>query len=339
MDGLGFFSSGAFVSNYFATFLTLTGILNADYPATEATPAPIDRRDFYPISLYDGREPAAVRAFKRLGYKPYFVGNWYAGCGGKLDTVFDCLAGKSFTLPPVLQTFLAPTPFQAVADWLERAGSADGPPSGDAPDKNYDATRDVLRNLTYLAHTRQSVFVFAHNMPPHPPEIYDRDCGTPPYAGASMLDFNWKVRKDMYLDEVVCVNSKIERLASALVADDPGAIVVIQSDHGSFTSLTGRFDAATVSPTTKFEMAWPINFVRAPAACRQWLYPGMSQINTMRFVLGCIQRRPPAYVEDRSYWSIGKGPDTWGPFVRVTTPPQAPATEDEGSERHAAAAH
>jgi arylsulfatase A-like enzyme len=177
-------------------------------------------------------------------------------------------------------------------------------------------------------------------MPPHPPEVYDRNCGAPPYAGASMLDFNWNVRKDMYIDEVVCVNAKIEHVAKAIVENDPDAIIVIQSDHGSFTSLTGRFDSATVSPTTVFEISWPINFIRAPAACRQWLYPGMSQINTMRFVLGCIQRTRPSYVEDRSYWNIAKGPDTYGPFVRVRAPPQMPkkpeqqASDDHDPNRH-----
>jgi hypothetical protein len=339
LTGLGFYNVGDFVSNYFATLLTLTAILEADYPVTEGSPAPIDTRDFYPVNLYNGREPGAVQAFKALGYKPYFVGNWYAGCAGKLDTVFDCLSTKTLVLPPVLATFLGPTPFPVLAQWLGRAASPDPRPNGPAADKNYDATADVLRNLPYLAHTRQGSFVFAHNMPPHPPLIYDRNCGTPAHAGANMLDFNWNVRKEMYIDEVACVNTKIERVAKAIVAEDPDAIIVIQSDHGSFTSLTGRFDPATVSPTTVFEISWPINFIRAPAACRQWLYPGMSQINTMRFVLGCIQRTRPSYVEDRSYWNAAKGATTYGPFVRVTTPPQMPDPEQQASSQHAEHLH
>jgi hypothetical protein len=142
------------------------------------------------------------------------------------------------------------------------------------------------------------------------------------------------VRKDQYIDQVICVNRKIEQVASAIVASDPEAIIVIQSDHGSFTSLRGRFDSATVSATTRFEISWPINFIRAPAACRQWLYPGMAQVNTMRFVLGCIQRTPPSYAEDRSYWNTASGPDSYGPFIRVKEPPQLPNVQQEtGSPR------
>jgi hypothetical protein len=284
--------------------------------------------------LYAGREPAAVHAFKTLGYKPYFVGNWFALCTDKVRTIFDCLALETFALPPVFATFLGPTPFPMLAKWLDTADAPKGPADASQADRGYDATADVLRNLPYLAHTRQSIFVFAHNMPPHPPEVYDRDCGTPPYAGRGMLDFNWNVRKDMYIDEVVCVNAKIEQVAKAIVANDPGAIVVIQSDHGSFTSLTGRFDPQTVSPTTVFEIEWPISFIRAPAACRQWLYPGMSQVNTMRFVLGCIQRRRPSYVEDRAYWNNAPGPNSYGPFLRVTRPPQMPAPAQHASDEH-----
>jgi len=54
-----------------------------------------------------------------------------------------------------------------------------------------------------------------------------------------------------------------------------------------------------------------LNLVRAPEDCRKWLDKPLGQINTARFVLGCVEGRDPQYLPEHTYMSTYvAGPDT-----------------------------
>ena len=308
----GFFSAGDFRTNYFATMLTMSAVLDAYYDVTEASHFPIHGTEAYPIHLMGGYTPAAIKALKTIGFETLFLGNWYARCA---DKVFVCLDRWKISQSIPFGTFLDATPVGRVFPPVVKMATA-GPPPFDAL---YDAITPLTDSIRSLAlHGR--VFVLAHNMAPHPPTQYNADCTQS--EAAPTVDLNWTdVEKESYLAALQCVNRKLMALIDAIDRDDASALVVIQSDHGSFTQAHGIVAWDNLPAALRDELTWPINFIRAPAECRHWLYDGIAQVNTMRFMIGCAMREPPHYLTDDTY--IGRGRTTGdGPFVLLAR--QAP---------------
>ncbi len=301
----GFFSAGDFRTNYFATMLTMSAVLDAYYDVTEASHFPIHGTDAYPIHLIGGYTPAAIKALKTIGFETLFLGNWYARCA---DKVFVCLDRWQISQSVPFGTFLDGTPVARIFPPVVTMATA-GPVPFDAL---YDAITPLTDNIRSLAlHSR--VFVFAHNMAPHPPTQYNADCTQS--QAAPTVDLNWTgVERDGYLAALQCVNRKLTSLIDEIDRDDPTALVVIQSDHGSFTQAHGHVAWDSLPAPLRDELTWPINFIRAPAECRHWLYDGIAQVNTMRFMIGCAMREPPHYLTDDSYIGRGRGTGD-GPFV------------------------
>ena len=52
-----------------------------------------------------------------------------------------------------------------------------------------------------------------------------------------------------------------------------------------------------------------INFVKVHKECHQWLKSSLGPINTIRFVLSCLERKEPQYVEEKTYITAYKGED------------------------------
>jgi hypothetical protein len=302
----GFFSAGDFRTNYFATMLTMSAVLDAWYDVTESSHVPIHGTDAYPIHLIGGYMPAAIKALKTIGFQTLFLGNWYARCA---DKVFVCLDRWQISQSIPFGTFLDATPVARVFPPVVTMATAGVVPF----DALYDAITPLKDNIRALANGKGRVFVMAHNMAPHPPTQYNADC-TQSMAPPT-VDLNWTdVGKASYLAALQCVNRKLMSLIDEIDRDDPGALVVIQSDHGSFTQAHGHVAWDSLPAALRDELTWPINFIRAPADCRRWLYDGIAQVNTMRFMIGCAMREPPHYLTDDTY--IGRGRTTGdGPFV------------------------
>ena len=301
----GFFSAGDFRTNYFATMLTMSAVLDAWYDVTEASRFPIHGTEAYPIHMIGGYMPAAIKALKTIGFETLFLGNWYARCA---DKVFVCLDRWQISQSVPFGTFLDATPASRVFPPVVTMATA-GPPPFDAL---YDAITPLTDSIRSLAVHRRA-FVFAHNMAPHPPTQYNADCTQS--IAMPTVDLNWTdVEKTSYLAALQCVNRKLMSLIDAIDRDDPTALVVIQSDHGSFTQAHGHVAWDNLPAALRDELTWPINFIRAPADCRHWLYDGIAQVNTMRFMIGCAMREPPHYLTDDSYIGRGRGTGD-GPFV------------------------
>jgi len=301
----GFFSSGDFKTNYFATFLTMTSVLDANYDVTETSSFPLDRTQTYPIRLLGGYVPAAIKALQTAGFKTYFLGNWYARCA---DNVFVCLGDLKIKQSIAFGTFIDATPAASFFPPEIREQGKPGPPF----DQLYDAITPLKKRIPLLV-GEQHFFVFAHNMAPHPPTAYNPDCSEG--QGRQTVNLNWaEVQKETYLAALKCVNLRVLALLDEIDRYDSRALVVIMSDHGSFTQANGSIEWDRMSPSLVDEMTYPVNFIRAPSECASWLYKGMAQVNTMRFVLGCAMRQKPDYLSDDTYLGHGRTVED-GPFV------------------------
>jgi hypothetical protein len=280
-------------SNYLMTSLTLGAIFALDYPRTEDPATWYDERRTFPGAIDLPRPPPLVRALAAAGYESAMAASVWSGCPAQH---FRCL-GRSHRLAPdyVLQAFLAPTPF--------------GRPLMHFVGRRRDALSTLLDAVPAVAANPRPTFVFAHHLEPHPPYLHDAECR--PRESPSTAWNGWDPgERAHYAAAVRCVNRRALALVDRIAQHDPGAIVLLQSDHGPAFGMRWDKPMAAWTATAVRERASFLNSVRAPDRCRQWLRPRMGQVNTARFVVACAQGRAPEYLEERTYLSTyAEGPE------------------------------
>ena len=153
-------------------------------------------------------------------------------------------------------------------------------------------------------------FIYAHFDMPHPPYLRDADCNpTPPSVRKSVAHIGWGTTA-AYAGFLRCGNEKVLKVVRQLVENDPEAIIILQSDHGSYfrrrpvpgeRRLTARKKERWYIDALE-ESLGTLNVWRLPAPCRKWLTPDFSNINTFRLVFGCLTGNPPQFLPNRSYW-------------------------------------
>lgn len=93
----------------------------------------------------------------------------------------------------------------------------------------YQRQMDVLNGLRLKPNSRQ--FVFVHMVFPHPPFVWDS-------VGRSISQYGMSVRKwtphHAYIEQLIYSNHLILKNIEDIIARDKNAIILIQSDHGSY---------------------------------------------------------------------------------------------------------
>lgn len=89
----GFFSAGDFRTNYFATMLTMSAVLDAWYDVTEASRFPIHGTDAYPIHMIGGYTPAGSRRSRPSASRPCSSGTGTRAARARCSSA--SIAGKS----------------------------------------------------------------------------------------------------------------------------------------------------------------------------------------------------------------------------------------------------
>jgi hypothetical protein len=148
------------------------------------------------------------------------------------------------------------------------------------------AVHDLAEKLPMVQGNGRPFFLYGHVLAPHPPIRFRRDCSTRP-AAPDLLTWN-PSEKPAFLDQLVCVNSEATALASAIVRSDPGAIIVLQSDHG--TAFRGQFQKPFDSwdALDLKERFGALNAIRMPDACAHQAEGTVDLVNTFSRVLNCI---------------------------------------------------
>lgn len=307
LEAAGFFVAKHARANYPTTFLALSTALNMDYMATEATPRFADRSAFNPILLGDN---AVVEMFKGLGYSFVQAGSgmWQeTNCHGFEDICIEDEtfgAGRLFRLG-FGETEMALMKLTPVFDRYVALARARG--VFDAAITDFSRLGVALRHVK----SESPILVVAHSYPPHAPFVYRADCSIVDpviHDYASMRDHRTDTvarerYRRSYAESTECVSRQMVAFAREIAARDPGAIVIIQSDHGTDMTVdwSGRTPLDAWSYNAVEERFGIVNAIRAPEACRQWLYDSMSPVNTFRFVRGCLQGTAPEYLPDRMF--------------------------------------
>ena len=274
-------------ASYPSTHLSIASTLEMRYLVTEDGEVSPDREDFYRVLR---GENATVRSLRKLGYR-YAVappGYWPGTrCSGIEDLCVDPIDGPGVLggLGETDWAVMGMTPLaEAARRWVPDAGA--GPYN--EPDNVLDALRE--------ARLREPYFVYSHMMNPHPPYRYHPDCSSREVE--SGLE-DWFEKP--YLAMVRCANRLMSEAVERIVRRDPGAVIVIQGDHGTAFSVDTDQEVSAWSASQVEERLSPLNAVRLPEGCRGSLGDALALVNTLRTVLACVRDEPPDLVPFEAY--------------------------------------
>ncbi|MCB1259270.1 MAG: sulfatase-like hydrolase/transferase [Acidimicrobiales bacterium] len=291
------FDNGAFVTRLEELGLTVSDAAWASYPRTQVSvPSTLDMAYLAEPGAADGPDAqfaprvagdnAVVRRLREHGYS-------FVYSSGAADQWSSCQT-------PLADRCLEPT--GVAAGDLERALLKQTPLSVfDLVRPPYSDPETVLAELR-TEPVREPYFLFAHVMSPHFPYRFDASCAVRDrFIVAELLSFD--ERKAAYVNDVRCLNDRVERALEQIVADDPGAVVIVQSDHGS--ALFANWDR---SPGAWSEAAIADRFavlqaIRLPAHCPA--AGDVDLVNTFRVVFSCIEDQPVDLLPHRAFLWMG----------------------------------
>lgn len=298
----GFYVVEKSTSNYPITFLSLHSFLTSSYPYNEDSPS-YNRWKSY--KALGGLNPAA-EAFLEEGYNYIHVGSG-AWEGSNCQNPRGRSYHKSKTLPlnlsyEVFTLFLNKTPFAGKFEFL-----AD----------SVVTISDIEEFLEKEINKKEKIFLFAHTLPPHAPFIFDAECKKKSCDSMVSLGATQSSRKE-FLENLICTNKQIMSFVDFLERNDPNAIVVFLSDHGSDFSVNWKSFPEEWTQEAINERFSNFLAIKAPTEYqKKYLYPSLSLVNVLNFVFSCLNSSKPEYKEDFSYITVYEDVSSPKTFLKV----------------------
>lgn len=243
-----------------------------------------------------------MRFLKSKGYSFAFFGSNWSGTlsnrnadlsvteGGLFDTEFVVALLKTTALRGLVSTEEGLFTREGVLQIFERL-----------PDASAEAGRPS--------------FVFAHIVPPHRPFMFDREGN--PVTGEGVNDWT---SKDLYIDQLVFVNGKVEETVDAILASSKNPpVIVIQADHGPMPSEDWEA-LADPSPEEARIRTGILNACYLPGAAEGALYPTITPVNSFRVILNTVFGLGLETLEDRVYMSSYEKPYAFEDVTDVVMP-------------------
>lgn len=176
------------------------------------------------------------------------------------------------------------------------------------PSQFRDAIRANLADVVDVAHQPGPHVMLAHVMSPHPPFVFaaDGSAATPPacfpercpLGATSLTDLGLDLEEygQRYSAQVAALNNLVLPTLDAVIEADPGAIVIVASDHGS------RYDALD-------HAEWYRSFFAARTPGQPALFPDdASLIDTFPTLFSAYFNAPRYEMADVTFESDGRGP-------------------------------
>jgi hypothetical protein len=285
----GLWVSGKGYSNYSSTVFTISSMMQMSYVLKEGE-ATFDNIRVRELGDMSRGHNAVYEAFRRRGYSVHQFDNAYSSftrCDGHED---HCLSGDEF-LSQMEIGFFDMTP---LLDLMAVAGN-----NGLQRfflEKTIREVDDLLLQLPAV--DAGPFYLFAHVILPHPPLRFAADCA-PLYNSYHGLYYG---SEKEFLQQFECAEKQSLRLIDAIIDRDPGAIILMHGDHGTFF-LGQHIDTPLADVTeAQFEEMYNITTAaRLPGDCQGWLYDEISPVNFMRVILACLDGKRPTLLEDKSF--------------------------------------
>jgi len=163
--------------------------------------------------------------------------------------------------------------------------------------------QDSMENLKAIPHISGPTFTFSHNLPPHPPYVFDRNGNTPRDSNYEEINMMWK-DIDLYVDEIVYINNEILEVVDEIMERSKiEPIIVVQGDHG--TALNLPYSQSYDKPSE--QLAWErpkiLNAYYFPQSCNSNLYPDISPVNSFRVIFNSCLGTDFDILEDETFYS------------------------------------
>jgi len=293
LTGKGFFVAAESRSNYVQTSFSLPSSLNMRY---------LQLGDPHWRLVYDS---AVLHYVQNLGYKyVHLDSGWGITRRNKLADV-EILGDNplQLLLNDYSAVLLRSTMIGPVADRL--GINLDSPFTA----KVAKRFRENMQSLREIPAILGPTFTFNHNVPPHPPYIFDRDGNRPSGSRFEFQGNIWKAT-DLYIDQMRYVNNTIEQVVNDILASSSAEpIIIIQGDHGPGSQLrdgsTGSNYFDNPSDLAIFEATGILNAYYLPEYCSSGLYPGISPVNSFRVVFNSCFGADFDLLPDETYWIEG----------------------------------
>jgi hypothetical protein len=244
----GFYVADSSFANYFSTMSSLSGTFNMDYLYS----ATGDQR------RHALRNNRLFPELKRKGYKLYNMESGYSVTSGfsHIDSTIAIASPNEFE-----RSVLKFTIFRL--DEL----------FGIIQHRRLKSQIEKLDEIVKIPGKQK--FVFIHLVAPHPPFIFNSK-GERVFK-VKNHDNSWEPRQN-YVEQLRYMNDVIKKFVSGIIRNDKQGVIILQSDHGPWIE--------TVDKAARFESrSMILNAIRAPGGNQVPLYPGISSVNTFRFII------------------------------------------------------
>jgi hypothetical protein len=290
-----------------------------DYVVDTGSPARLVR-DVGHFSRMVGGDNELVRRMRERGYRYIHFASGYEQttlCSGVEDL---CILGTSDALDEIGLVLLRRTP-------LVDVGLAVLPLSAKLAGRmtfNWRGFDALEEHLGEVRGQRKPLLLYAHILDPHPPLRHNADCSMRPSAPDLM---QWSVaQRPAFVEEIKCVNTQLMRVIHEILADDPDAILVVNSDHGSaFRQQFGNAPDAWSAEDIRERFA-TLLAMRVPVACRGRAEGLKSLVNVFRVVEGCLTGTDIPLLPHRRFITPYSDDPNFGKVFAVRAPVDAPAT-------------
>ena len=296
----GFYVADCSQANYSLTSLSVTSTLNMSY--VDQFGIDLSRADLETLMPY-ARRSAVRKALEGLGYKVigfesgYFTTEWPDA---------DLYLSRTTRIPRFLSgmnafetMFLDTTIGKILVDFQSYLPAEVSVFLNNAYTEHREQILYVLSLLEEMPLIDGPKFVMAHIIAPHGPFVFG------PHGEFVTQTETFTLKEDVfrtdrrdfltgYHDELLYLNSRIERLVEEIKANSKTPpIIIIQGDHGPHRGMTS--DRARMSI---------LNAYYLPDGGNELLYPSISPINTFRVVFNHYFGAQLEILEDVAYLSL-----------------------------------
>lgn len=290
----GFYVATESAANYPRTHLSLASSLNLDYLDDLARQVGRDASDYTPI-FDQVRHNQVANFLKKQGYYYIYAGDWWepTRVSKQADININLYASSSEFLRKFLRTTIVRP---LIGDYYKGNQLF-----GFFQDRIYENTNYKLKKLNQIVNKKSPKFIFAHMLFPHHPYLFDKDCRRA--DGERNMP-----EKKKYLEQLVCVNSKIKELITTIFSQSKKPpIIIIQSDEGPYKvtemGLDGeKADWRKVSSEAVKTHMKILNAYFLPGFDYGKLYPSITPVNSFRLIFNHYFGTQLPLLPDKNYF-------------------------------------
>jgi hypothetical protein len=173
-------------------------------------------------------------------------------------------------------------------------------------DSDQSRVLKAFSRLEDMPSIKRPKFVLAHFLSPHQPIVFGKNGEKFP---ASFKNDSLLSGRQLYLNQLIFINYKLEHLIDSLIArSDVPPIIIIQSDHGPRFSYDNP-DSEKCFPTNQTlleERTTIFNAYYMPNIKNVNLYDSITPVNSFRLVFNSFFGTNYRLLDDRSYYFCGE---------------------------------